>query len=683
MLTADPPVLAQKYRLIRQLETGGMGSVWLAEHIHLESLVAVKLMSRAVAATPAGMERFLREARTAASLRSPHVVQILDYGVHDGTPFIAMELLEGETLAARLDREGRFPSWERAELVLRHVARAVGRAHDAGIIHRDLKPANIFLVRNEEEVLVKLLDFGIAKTTLEPLGASLGSNTRTGEFLGSPVYASPEQLQVSKTLDHRADIWSLGVLGYECWIGRPPFADETLVGLVLAICSHPLPVPSEHGSVPDGFDAWFARACARDVEQRFQSVREASAELRRLVAVACGLPLSLSEAESSFVSEPERWPLALPESAPAVQVPPSSPTLVRPGFSRLVRPHGDTLVMRRSQTPRPGVAASGVGLVRQRMATLVAGLTFLAVVPLLFALRAPAPAPLESGLGGLDSAQASEAVQSTPPAQSGESAALAAPAPSPRAEPAPSTEAVPQAEPAPSAAPAQSVAPLPSAAPQSNLAPHIADAPGLPDESHRAVLPPEPGVPRTTKARTAPSPRLRSSPAWLTITASAPSNVLLDGHPLGTTPLADVTIEPGVHEVTFLRDGERSTQTVPIRAGEHKRVAASLEPAAAALGDGLDEAAVQRTLRSYGPSVRDICWERALSNRSPADPTSVRVSATITVNPSGRVQSVETSGAPAAYPDLSRCIEGKVGAWTFPRARAETVVNVPFVFVVE
>src|SRR6185503_1841035 len=146
-----------------------------------------------------------------------------------------------------------------------------------------------------------------------------------------------------------------------------------------------------------------------------------------------------------------------------------------------------------------------------------------------------------------------------------------------------------------------------------------------------------------------------------TITASAPSDVLLDGHPLGTTPLADVSLEPGVHEVTFLHDGERSTQTVAIRAGEHKRVAASLEPATAAttaaVGDGLDEAAVQRTLRSYGPSVRDICWERALSNRSPADPTSVRISATITVNPSGRVQSVETSGAHAAYPDLSHCIE--------------------------
>src|SRR5262245_12574765 len=123
MPTPDQPVLGQKYRLIRQLDAGGMGSVWLAQHVNLDSLVAVKLMGKQVAATPAGTERFLREARTAASLRSPHVVQILDYGVHEGTPFIAMELLEGESLAARLAREGRFQNWERAERILRYVAR--------------------------------------------------------------------------------------------------------------------------------------------------------------------------------------------------------------------------------------------------------------------------------------------------------------------------------------------------------------------------------------------------------------------------------------------------------------------------------------------------------------------------------------------------------------------------------
>src|SRR4051812_4128434 len=227
MQHSGPPILAEKYRLIRQLEAGGMGSVWLAEHVHLHSLVAVKLIAKEVAASRAGIQRFLHEARTTASLHSPHIVQILDYGVHEGTPFIAMELLEGESLAARLRRDGPFRNWREAELVLRQVARAVGRAHDAGVVHRDLKPGNIFLVRNEEEEIVKLLDFGIAKMTASPSNTVLASNTRTGEFLGSPSYASPEQLQSSDTLDHRADIWSLGVIAFECLLGRPPFVSDT------------------------------------------------------------------------------------------------------------------------------------------------------------------------------------------------------------------------------------------------------------------------------------------------------------------------------------------------------------------------------------------------------------------------------------------------------------------------
>jgi serine/threonine protein kinase len=112
MLKAEGPILGERYRLIAQLDAGGMGSVWIAEAVHLSSVVAVKIMDRGLAETPEAAQRFLREARTAASLRSPHVVQILDYGVQDGTPFIAMELLEGESLASRLAREGRLPSWE-------------------------------------------------------------------------------------------------------------------------------------------------------------------------------------------------------------------------------------------------------------------------------------------------------------------------------------------------------------------------------------------------------------------------------------------------------------------------------------------------------------------------------------------------------------------------------------------
>jgi len=154
--------------------------------------------------------------------------------------------------------------------------------------------------------------------------------------------------------------------------------------------------------------------------------------------------------------------------------------------------------------------------------------------------------------------------------------------------------------------------------------------------------------------------------------------VLLDGAAIGTTPLEDVAIEAGAHEITFLRDGQRNAETVQIRPGEHKRIDARLEPAR---GDGLDEASVQRVVRRYGPAVRDQCWQ-PFSAQLPGD-TSVRVTATIRVEPSGRVQSVVSNGAPASYAELSRCVEERVSSWRFPSALGQTVVNVPFVFVTE
>ena len=142
-------ILGGKYRLVRQLGQGGMGSVWHAEHLTLSSPVALKLIEPGTAEDPAALQRFLREARTAAALRSPHVVQILDYGVDDDTPYIAMELLEGESLSERLRRLGQLSLAETAR-VIQHMARAIGRAHEAGIVHRDLKPENVFIVKNDD-----------------------------------------------------------------------------------------------------------------------------------------------------------------------------------------------------------------------------------------------------------------------------------------------------------------------------------------------------------------------------------------------------------------------------------------------------------------------------------------------------------------------------------------------------
>jgi len=260
-----------------------MGSVWLAEHLTLCSQVAIKLIHVDMASSAEVLGRFLREAQAAASLRSPHVVQILDHGVDEGTPYIAMELLEGESLADRLVRVGRLEPVAVGRMMT-EVGRAMGRAHEAGIVHRDLKPDNVFLVRNDDDEVTKVLDFGIAKAASGPggLGAAASSATRTGALLGTPYYMSPEQAEGARSLDHRTDIWAMGVIAFECLLGRRPFDAESLGGLLLAICTRPIPIPSQCGPVPSGFDAWFARVCNRDPAQRFASARDAASELKRL-----------------------------------------------------------------------------------------------------------------------------------------------------------------------------------------------------------------------------------------------------------------------------------------------------------------------------------------------------------------------------------------------------------------
>jgi serine/threonine-protein kinase len=274
-------LIAGKYRLIRTLGHGGMGAVWQAEHLTLHSAVAIKLLDPTIAASTLALQRFLHEARAAAALRSPHVVQILDHGVDEGTPYIVMEQLDGESLADRLAQVPRLSPLQTAHIVT-HIARALGRAHAAGIIHRDLKPENVFLVRNDDEEVAKLLDFGIAKSIHDGETDTPLDSTIPGMIVGTPYYMSPEQATAAPALDHRSDIWGLGVIAFECLLGRRPFEGHTLHDLLVLIREAPQPIPSELGPVPPAFDAWFARACARDPDQRFQSAKEAAEQLRQV-----------------------------------------------------------------------------------------------------------------------------------------------------------------------------------------------------------------------------------------------------------------------------------------------------------------------------------------------------------------------------------------------------------------
>lgn len=287
MQLAEGKIIAERFRLVRELGVGGMGSVWLAHHVGLDTPCAVKFIHGEVQAMPDIRARFEREAKAAAALRSSHVVQILDYGVWDGFPYIAMEYLEGEDLGQRIKRKGRLSPQETV-LIISQVARALTKAHAAGLIHRDLKPENIFLVPEDDHEIAKVLDFGIAKTHAPVVD---NATTKAGALLGTPHYMSPEQAQGTKSIDYRSDLWSLGVLAYQCLTGKLPFNSEALGDLLLHIMVNPLPIPSQMApDVPATFDVWWQRAAARDASQRFQSAKE----LADALAVALGVTVALA-----------------------------------------------------------------------------------------------------------------------------------------------------------------------------------------------------------------------------------------------------------------------------------------------------------------------------------------------------------------------------------------------------
>ncbi|HEY2406010.1 MAG TPA: protein kinase [Polyangiaceae bacterium] len=279
-------LVAGKYRLTRLLGRGGMGAVWEGTHTTLGTRVAVKFIDAEYAESPEAVSRFENEARAAAKLRSKHVVEVYDHGVTDDhRPFIVMEFLQGEPLDKRLDRVGRMPPKETAQIMLQ-VCRALTKAHAAGIVHRDLKPENVFLVWDDEDGadIAKVVDFGIAKFTDSSMGAS--SSTRTGSVLGTPYYMSPEQARGLRSVDYRSDLWSAAVIAYRCIVGALPFEGEAVGDLLVKLCTSPIPVPSQIApDVPPGFDAWLVRALNRDPQGRFNN----AVELAESLAAVCGL----------------------------------------------------------------------------------------------------------------------------------------------------------------------------------------------------------------------------------------------------------------------------------------------------------------------------------------------------------------------------------------------------------
>lgn len=283
-------------RLVRPLGAGGMGAVWLADHRGLSTRVVVKFMRDDLDAT--ARARFKREAEAAAQVKSPHVVQTFDCGVTSGgLPFIVMEHLEGHDLAREIAEHGPLEPARVVEILVQ-VSKALTKAHAANLLHRDIKPDNIFLCAQEDgdELFVKLLDFGIAKTRLGDAAASLMDGaTKTGQVIGTPYYMSPEQMTAQKEIDHRSDLWSLGVVAFEALTGKRPFDGPSFGALAVRIATGETPLLSAiDPSLPLGADAWFAKACARDPEHRFGSARELADAFRFAFGASTSQPPLIS-----------------------------------------------------------------------------------------------------------------------------------------------------------------------------------------------------------------------------------------------------------------------------------------------------------------------------------------------------------------------------------------------------
>jgi serine/threonine-protein kinase len=274
-------VLAGKYRVERILGSGGMGVVVAAHHLQLDEKVALKFLLPDALKVPEYVGRFEREAKAAVKIKSEHVARVVDVGrLETGSPYMVMEYLEGGDLAGVLEKQGRLPIEQAVDFVLQ-ACEAIAEAHSIGIVHRDLKPSNLFCTRRPDgQLSIKVLDFGISKVVGAPGSTSEMSMTRTTSVMGSPVYMSPEQMQTAKGVDHRTDVWSLGVILYELLTGEVPFDSASVTDLAIRVATEPPPPVSRHrADIPAGLEKAILRCLEKTRVSRFQNVAELAAAI--------------------------------------------------------------------------------------------------------------------------------------------------------------------------------------------------------------------------------------------------------------------------------------------------------------------------------------------------------------------------------------------------------------------
>jgi eukaryotic-like serine/threonine-protein kinase len=410
-------IIADRYEVTGFLGRGGMGFVVAARHRELGEQVAIKFLNRSELA-----ERFFREARAAAAIENDHVVRIYDAGrLASGEPYIVMEHLSGEDLAARLHRTGSLAP-ETVATILVDVCLALAEAHAAGIVHRDLKPENIFLARRPGgDEVVKLLDFGVAKVP------DAGALTQTDNLLGTPTYMSPEQLLGSRDVDHRSDIWSLGIILYELLTDELPFEGESFFHLGILIREKPTPrVRRARADIPEELDAIIARCLAKQRTDRYADVGELAE------ALAPFLPAGMAPEIARIrriVDEGRRRTAAL---APTITPEPSEPgsaldaQLAREESrfeSGSRKPTAQSVVLDSVALDSPATSRPSQDGKRRRLA-LLASLCLAGVAAIAIARRSH-PAP--SATVGTGDAPASAAIASAPGQTADAGVAIASP----------------------------------------------------------------------------------------------------------------------------------------------------------------------------------------------------------------------------------------------------------------
>jgi eukaryotic-like serine/threonine-protein kinase len=326
-------IIAKKYRVDRVIGQGGMGIVVAGFYLELEQPVAIKFLLSETGLQSEGAERFRREARAAAKIRSEHVARVFDIGLfEERVPYMVMELLRGHDLEQEIESRGPLPIGEAVGYLLQAID-AVAEAHSVGIVHRDLKPTNLFLAeRADGSRIIKVLDFGISKS----LGAGRPPEvalTRTAAFVGSPLYMSPEQMRSARDVDARTDVWSLGAILYIMLTGQLPHPGQSLPEVCLAVMnSSPRPLKDFLHDAPEELDHILTKCLAKDLTHRYSSVAELAERLlpfapewhlvvERSARLLGGVPHAASHSRYPHPSNPApgSLPTAQRSSAPVMK----------------------------------------------------------------------------------------------------------------------------------------------------------------------------------------------------------------------------------------------------------------------------------------------------------------------------------------------------------------------------